>query len=79
MRWFRTLDESGLQRTCPMCRRLPLNAEAGCYKCHKTGHHAQLHTLGCSCGAVFCLSCAPRRSDPCPSCLAVVNARGEAP
>ena len=67
-RWFHTLDESGLHRTCPLCSRLPLNADVGCFQCHTTGHHVQLHNLGCSCGAVFCLNCAPLRSDPCPSC-----------
>lgn len=71
MRWLNGLDEQDLPRTCPMCRRLPYNAEAkACYGCGLNGFDVQLNALGgpCSCAAVYCYNCAPRREYACESC-----------
>ena len=71
MRWLHGLDAQDLPRTCPMCRRLPYNAEAvACHGCGMTGLEVQLNALGgpCKCDAVYCYNCAPRRDYACDSC-----------
>jgi hypothetical protein len=71
MRWLHGLDAQDLPRTCPMCRRMPYNAEAfACHGCGMNGFAVQLHTLGgpCRCDAVFCHDCAPSREYACDSC-----------
>lgn len=71
MRWLNGLDAQDLPRTCPMCRRMPYNAEAfACHGCGMNGFEVQLNTLGgpCRCDAVYCYNCAPSREYECDAC-----------
>lgn len=80
-KWFDTCTDNGVDRTCPTCRVIPVNADYfACQGCGRTSYKTeddknglQLYALGGNCArfgcdAVWCWKCAPGLHQCCTRC-----------